>query len=174
MCCFSGCSTFDLAYEITDYQNLKEIMKFVIEKLFYQGYSNYICGFEQGADICFAESLFEMKAIHPTLRLESMIPYENQAAEWSEFERERYYDLLEKCDKETLLYTQYKKGCVSERNEIMISNSDILIAVFDDKLSLTMQSICYAKKCFKKIICINPNNYNIQYICPCDNGSIAW
>jgi uncharacterized phage-like protein YoqJ len=173
MCCFSGYSTFDLSYEKTDYRELKKIMKLVIQNLFYQGYSNYLCNFDKGADLYFAESLFEMKLIYPTLSLESIIPYENQASGWPERERERYYDLLAKCDKEILLYTQYQRGCLLESNKIMIDNSDILITVFDGKLSLTMQAIQYAKKSSKKIICINPQNYNAQYTYSCDWSSTA-
>jgi uncharacterized phage-like protein YoqJ len=139
-------------------------MKLVIEDLFHQGYSNYLCGFEEGADIYFAESLFEMQAKYSALTLNSIIPYENQAIDWPEWEREKYFNLLEKCNKETLLYTQYKIGCLAEKNKIMILNSDILIAVYDGKLSSTMQAIDYANKSVKKVICINPQSYNIQYL----------
>ena len=163
-CCFSGYSTFNLSNANPDYQNLKKTIKFVIKNLLFQGYAYYLCGFDQGTDLYFAESLCELKASYPELRLESVIPYENQGESWPDNERERYYNLLAKCDKETILNTQYKNGCVIERNKLMIDHSEVLLVIFDGELSLTMQAIQYAKKSSKNIICLDPKDCTIHYL----------
>ncbi len=42
--------------------------------------------------------------------LECVIPYEGQANDWAESDRDRYFDIIEKCDKETLLQTRYSSS----------------------------------------------------------------
>jgi Uncharacterized protein conserved in bacteria len=163
-CCFDGYTPFELSYNDIDYVKLKCVITEVVLKLIQEEYYYYLCGFDQGADICFAESVVELKKKYHGIYLQSVIPYEDQASDWSESDREQYFDLLSYCDKETLLYTHFQKGCLSERNKYLVSNSDILIATYDGRLSLTMQTIVYAKKLCKDIILINPYTYNITMV----------
>lgn len=47
------------------------------------------------------------------IKLECVIPFEEQAKDWYEPERDRYFDIIENCEKETLLSTE--KGEKSEK-----------------------------------------------------------
>ncbi len=47
------------------------------------------------------------------IKLECVIPFEEQAKDWYEPERDRYFDIIEKCERETLLSTE--KGEKSEK-----------------------------------------------------------
>lgn len=40
------------------------------------------------------------------IKLECVIPFEEQAKDWSEPERDRYFDIIENCEKETMLCTE--------------------------------------------------------------------
>ena len=70
-----------------------------------------------------------MKSLYPCITLECAIPCETQAVKWNERDRNIYFDLLAKCDKETLLQQNYTFGCMQKRNEYMVDNPDYVIAV---------------------------------------------
>ena len=47
------------------------------------------------------------------IKLECVIPFEEQAKDWSEPERDRYFSIIENCERETMLSTE--KGEKSEK-----------------------------------------------------------
>lgn len=161
-CCFDGYTNYELSYKCKeDYDKLKQTLIAVIEDMIKKNYLHYLCGFDRGCDLLFAECLIELKEKYPEITLESILPFEEQAALWSDDERELYYNLLSKCDHEVLLRTQYQKGCYTVRDKFMVKKSDMLITIYDGKLSCTMQTVLFAKQQYKKIIYINPITYNI-------------
>jgi uncharacterized phage-like protein YoqJ len=164
-CCFIGYNPFNLPFgsdENNPFCNdLKAIIRHVLEKVINDGHTYFICGFDRGSDVYFAEILLELKLKNPLIMLESAIPYENQASKWTENDRERYYNLLAKCDYETMLQTQYTSDCILKRNIYIIKKSDLLITVYNGKLSRVMETINYAQKLNKRIICINPETLEV-------------
>lgn len=134
--------------------DLKATLRAEIEKLIEEGVTHFLCGMARGVDTFAAEAVLELKLKYPQITLESVIPYENQAINWNESDRERYYDIASKCDKETMLQTKYTKGCLHRRNEYMVNNADILLAVWDGTLGGTGYTVNYAKRKEKPIITI--------------------
>ncbi len=61
------------------------------------------------------------------LMLECVIPYEERANDWSEVHRDRYFSVIEKCDKETIVERRYSSE--SEYNAIcyMVDSADEII-----------------------------------------------
>jgi uncharacterized phage-like protein YoqJ len=109
-----------------------------------------------GADILFPEILAGLKSERPEVVLESAIPYENHASKWPENLRERYFEMLAGCDKETILQTQYTADCIIKCSRYMIRKSDLLITVYNGKLSRSMVTFQHAVQLGKRIICIDP------------------
>lgn len=70
--------------------------------------------------------------------------------------RDRYYEIVSRCDKETLVQKNYTYDCMQKRNEYMIDNSDFVIAVWDGRPSGTGNTVRYAESKDKNIIRINP------------------
>ena len=70
-----------------------------------------------GVDIFAAEAVLKLKEKNPQITLECAIPCETQAAKWSENWRERYYGIIARSDRETMLQTHYtgKDRCSRER-----------------------------------------------------------
>ena len=91
-----------------------------------------------------------------------LIPCETQAVKWNERDREIYYDLIAKCDKETLLQQNYTSDCMQKRNEYMVDNSDYVIAVWNGKPSGTGNTVKYAKKKNKLVLLFNPQTLEIE------------
>ncbi len=112
------------------YAKLKERLKKEIEKqLIKNKISHFISGMELGIDMLLAEIIIELKAIYPYITWEVTIPYEEQASNWNESDRDKYFDLIKQCDKETLISTQYTEDCISKKIQYMIKNSDIIFNV---------------------------------------------
>ena len=165
ICCFKGYKPFFLPYGKDESdprcQKLKGIIEQTVKKVIAGGCRHFICGFDQGADMLFAETIVKLKVMYPYIKLESVIPYEDQASKWSETERERYFELLAHCDTETMLQAQYASDCLTKRNKYMVNKSDILIAVYNGRLSGAMEAVTYAKLQGKTIFSIDPETLEV-------------
>ena len=100
----------------------------------------------RGADFYFCDAVLELRERRSGVTLEAVIPCEEQAARWSERERERWFSLVERCDGETMLQHHYDKGCMLRRNRYLVDHSSMLIAVYDGMLGGTMYTLSYAMK----------------------------
>ena len=115
-----------------------------------------------GVDTYAANIVLNLKTQYPGITLECAIPCETQAVKWNERDRDIYYDLLAKCDKETLLQQNYTSDCMQKRNEYMVDNSDYVIAVWNGKPSGTENTVKYAKKKNKVVLLVNPQTLEIE------------
>ncbi len=61
------------------------------------------------------------------INLECVLPYEEQAKDWKEPQRNRYFSIIENCDKETLISTAYTDKCEQKCYEYMIKAADIIL-----------------------------------------------
>ena len=103
---------------------------------------------------------------------EIAIPFKDQPNAWFKQEdKDRYFGQIEKADKVTYVDTLegYKRTNIPEgkynaykmqlRNEYMVDNADIVIAVWNgDKKGGTYNCVKYAEKLGKRIIQINPSD----------------
>ena len=109
-----------------------------------------------GVDMICAEVILDLKSKYPYITLECALPCETQANRWTEKYRDRYFSIIEKSDKETLLQTHYTADCMHKRNRYMVDNSDYVIAVWNGSPSGTGKTVLYAKENNKEIIQIKP------------------
>ena len=125
---------------------LKERLAAAVEDAYDKGMRHFLCGMARGADFYFCDAVLELRERRSGVTLEAVIPCEEQAARWSERERERWFSLVERCDGETLLQHHYDKGCMLRRNRYLVDHSSMLIAVYDGMLGGTMYTLSYAMK----------------------------
>lgn len=119
--------------------------------------SYFITGMALGVDMYAAEIVLGLKASqYPAILLESAIPFEEQPSKWTEEQRDRYYDIASKCDKETLIQKRYSPDCFDRRNRYMVDYADYLIAVWNGKPSGTGKTVRYAQRQGKPVITIDP------------------
>lgn len=165
-CCFTGHRPQSLPFGY-DEQNpacvqLKKVLRSEIERqITKNGVTHFITGMALGIDLIAAELVLKLKKQYPNITLESAIPCENQAVKWSDAQRERYYNLAAKCDKETMLQRAYTKDYFQKRNQYMVDNSDFVIAVWNGSPSGTGQTVHYAQSKGKTITIINPFSLEI-------------
>ncbi len=161
--CFTGHRPQTITYlwneESQECKKLKEVLKStIINAIEKENVCHFISGMAIGIDMICAEIVLDLKIKYPHITLECALPCETQAVRWSEKYRDRYFGIVEKSDKETLLQTHYTKDCMFKRNKYMVDNSDIVIAVWNGNRSGTGNTVEYAKRNNKRIILINPND----------------
>lgn len=140
-------------------QKLKAELGKAIEKVITeQGVTHFISGMALGVDTFAAEAVLHLKEKYPEITLECAIPCETQAVKWNEQQRDRYFGIVERCDKETMLQTHYTPDCMEKRNRYMVNACDVVIAVWDGRPSGTGKTVQYAKEQGKEIIVIDPKS----------------
>lgn len=164
-CCFTGHRPQKLGYGENSIQcdELKNrLEELIIELTEKGGVTHFVSGVALGVDTYAAKIVLNLKTRYPDITLECAIPCENQAEKWNERDRDVYYDLISKCDKETLLQQKYSSDCMQKRNEYMVDNSDYVIAVWNGKPSGTGNTVKYAMKNNKKVLLINPQTFEAE------------
>ena len=126
--------------------DLKRRLEEAVEEAYEAGCRHFLCGMARGADFYFCEAVLALREGHPEVTLEAVSPCEEQAARWSERDRDRYFALVAACDGETMVQRRYDRGCMLRRNRYLVDHAARLIAVYDGMLGGTMYTISYAMK----------------------------
>lgn len=105
------------------------------------------------------DTLFAHIAIEKRLKFIAAIPCIGQEAMWRDEARKLYHKILkdERCIVHMVTNKPYDLKCMNLRNEWMVDNCDVLIAVWDGTSGGTANCVKYAKS----------KNKNIK---PCDNN----
>ena len=129
----------------------------IIEKAVINGYTYFISGMALGIDMICAEIVLELKKKYKNVMLECAIPCLNQEKKWSLTQQERYRKILHKADVvHYVSETEYTDTCMNDRNNYMVEQSDVVIAVWNGKPSGTGNTVIMAKNAGKKIRIVNP------------------
>ncbi len=158
--CFTGHRPQKLPWKFDEEDErcvkIKRQTKMEIENTICRGYHTFICGMSLGFDMICAEIVLELKTKYPHIKLVGAIPCKDQSRRWSRDQQNRYKKLIRKLDEIRCIYKKYKEGCMQERNQFMINNSSLVIALFDGLSGGTKATIDYANKQGKKVVIIRP------------------
>ena len=122
--------------------NLKEKIIEAIEN----GYTYFISGMAIGFDIICAEMILELKKDYPQIKLICALPCKDQYKVWTSQQIKRYKQVISKCDEIRCLYDTYNDKCMLERNDYMLNNSSIVIALYNGLSGGTGYTIKKAKE----------------------------
>lgn len=92
-----------------------------------EGVTEFISPMSLGAETVFSEAVLNLKRHSAWVNLECAIPYEAWAKDWTEPERDRYFKVMESCDRETLVSIRYSDKAEEDCYKYMINKSDIII-----------------------------------------------
>lgn len=150
-CCFTGHRPDKLPWgaDETDPRCLilKERLAAAVDRACDKGIRHFICGMARGADLYFAEAVLELRKRRASITLEAARPCESQADSWPQAERKRYFDLLDRCDYETLVQHSYDRGCMQRRNRYMVDRSALVLSVYNGvPKGGTAQTLAYAMR----------------------------
>lgn len=165
-CCFIGCcnqNNLFLFDEKTSYYKdiklkIEKNVVYLIEKLFV---TNFMSGMDIGFEQCAAETVLEKKEKYPQITLEGVLPYETHSINWTGAQRNKYYSIMEKSDREVLLQYHYTDDCMRRRNQYMINKSKYII-FFQDGTSNIDNLILYAKSKSRVIIIIDSDEMRLS------------
>lgn len=108
---------------------VREQLEAEIEQAIAEGFTCFISGMAEGADLLFAELVIAQKARHPELFLEAAIPYQNRI----KAKNEQFVKCLEACNGIHVQQKDYSHDCFLNRNRYMVAQSGRVIAVYDGR-----------------------------------------
>ena len=140
----------------------KNVMFSIIEKAIINGYTYFISGMALGIDMICAEIVLELKKKYKNVMLECAIPCLNQENKWSIAQQERYRKILHKADiVHYVSKEEYSNTCMNDRNNYMVEQSDVVIAVWNGRPNRTGNTVKIAKILARKLELLTqkiPNN----------------
>ena len=125
VCCVTGHRDIPAERMVYVQQELQREVLAAIEA----GYTRFISGFAEGADLIFAAVVAEQKKLHPELFLEAAIPYTGRLKTRSK----QFHALLQACDGIKVMCREYTPSCFMQRNRYMARQSQLVIAVYDGR-----------------------------------------
>lgn len=142
--------------------SLKQDIKREILALIEKGVTTFYTGMALGVDMWAAESVLELKAREPKLRLVAVLPCQTQADRWPGAQRVRHAKILSQCDEVVCISANYTSSCMLERNRYMVDNAACLLAVYDGKDSGgTAYTVGYARRNNRNVIVIPSERYSV-------------
>lgn len=148
---------FDLSPNSPETQSLQEKLRSKIIEFVEKDITYFYCGMELGVELWAGEILLALKDEYPDIYIHSVIASEHRADDWSDDDRERYFDeLLPHCDEESYTSTRDDGGgAMLYRNSYLAKEGDIFIAVWNGaEICDTADLIRKAKKQRKETIVI--------------------
>lgn len=147
-CCFSGHRPEKLPWGDNERDErclaLKAQLRAALQKAYDEGYRHFICGMARGCDTYFCDEALRLRDRVQDITVEAAIPCLSQSDGWTEEQRQRYRDLLERCNYRTVVQEKYDPGCMHRRNRYMVDHSGFLLAVHDGTTGGTHYTIEYA------------------------------
>ena len=141
-CCFTGHRIIKITPELV--QRLKDTIIELIE----QGVTDFYDGGALGFDMLCAETVIELKAEYPDIKLHLLLPCppEEQVKGWNKAQIARYNEILQAADSVTVLSEHYTDDCMKQRNKRLVELSDCCICYCTNPRSGTGQTVRMARE----------------------------
>ena len=141
-CCFTGHRIMKITPELK--QRLREAIVDVIGK----GVTDFYDGGAIGFDMLCAETVIDLKAEYPDIKLHLLLPCppDEQIKGWNESQITRYEKILNVADSITVVSEHYTKDCIKRRNERLVELADYCICYCTNPRSGTGQTVRMAEE----------------------------
>ncbi len=118
------------------------------------GYDTFLTGMANGVDIWAAISFVRVKKYltgigdisGSSMRMCAVLPYKNFEGRGYAWQKERYRELLENCDRVIVISDVYTNDCMRRRNEFLVQHSRRLIAVYNGTPGGTEMTVNLARE----------------------------
>lgn len=94
--------------------------------MYCKGYNEFYVNCEYGIPLWCAEIICALKQYNP-IKLNVVMPYEEQSKNWCEEHRERFYNIHFQSDNVYMVNTHYHNKCYEESDTFMISKSNLVL-----------------------------------------------
>jgi uncharacterized phage-like protein YoqJ len=147
-CCFTGHRT--IAPQA--YEKVRRRLRQAMENLIERGVVYFGSGGALGFDLLAAETVLDMKAQYPQIRLIMVYPCRNQTAYWPSSEIDRYNAIQKACDKYVYVSQAYTPTCMHQRNRYLVEHSGYCICYLTKPGGGTAFTVQYAREKGLKIV----------------------
>lgn len=159
-CCFTGHRSQKLPWRFNELDErclaMKANARKEILKAVENGYKTFISGMALGFDMICAEIVLELRKEYKDIKLICALPCKDQYKVWHEDQQKRYKTLLKQANIVHYQYEKYQDGCMLERNDYMLNNSSMVIALFNGMPGGTKYTLDQAKEKGLRIVVIKP------------------
>ena len=135
ICCVTGHRPngfpFTRSQADRSYAEYMEMLSKTIEELIQNGYSHFITGMAEGADLDFALLVLRHKEIYPHIVLEAALPYPIPSGNHINSAVQERVAILERCDTVQEVSPAYHRGCMQKRNIYMVDKADLILAIWN-------------------------------------------
>ena len=147
-CCFTGHRDIPK----TNYGMIQICLERIISDLASQGVRYFKTGGALGFDTIAALIVLKFRKKFPHIRLILVLPYKEQAENWSDSDKKIYGEILENADKVVYTSKHYHNGCMHKRNRHLVDKSGACICYLVKDSGGTSYTVDYARKKGLKII----------------------
>ena len=136
----------------------KELKKTLKRLQMFHGIQEVISGMALGADTWWAEAAVEFG-----LPLASYVPFEAQADVWSNEDKKIWKNLRNAAHREVVLGTNYDVKLLHARNDAMIKDADLCVALWKESLNRggTYSAVMKIRKQGKPLVLLDPERKTI-------------
>ena len=168
ICCVTGHRPkgFPFVREETDliFTIYTGILYHEIENLINEGYTHFITGMAEGADMDFAKAVIDLRFKFNNISLEAALPYPLSVPKRKTPQSEERGGILLECDSKHMVSPYYHRGCMQKRNQYMVDKSDMVLAIWNGKNEGgTWNTIKYAQSVNKPIKYIMLNEIETEF-----------
>lgn len=108
------------------FTSIRRELRVVLEKLCSMGYQHFITTADWGIPLWVGEVGVKMREQYPDVTISIIIPYEEQAKDWLEYQRDRYFKLHQNADNVVLLHTRWCEEAEDDAINYALELSDML------------------------------------------------
>lgn len=142
ICCFTGHRKIDG----DAMAKLSPLLDRIIDRLIADGVEVFRTGGAIGFDTLAALKIIELKRLGRRIRLELVLPCKNQSDLWSDEDKRFYGYILENADSVIYARESYTRGCMLERNRMLVDGSCFCIGYCTTETGGSAYTLNYAKK----------------------------
>ena len=147
-CCFTGHREIPPAERAA----LKKRLWGTLETLIGQGVCYFAAGGARGFDTLAAQTVLELKELHPHIRLILVLPCKDQTRGWRTADVTAYQEVLRQADKAVWLSERFYDGCMHERNRRLVNNAAVCVCYYKHPRGGTSYTVQYARVKKRRIV----------------------
>lgn len=140
-CCFTGHRDIPERERKKIAAKLKETVTSLIQ----QGYLYFGAGGARGFDALAAQTVLNLRAQYPAIKLILVLPCRNQTRGWSAEDVEEYEHIKAWADKVVYTAQEYTPGCMHKRNRHLVDNSSVCVCYLTKEGGGTDYTVNYAR-----------------------------
>lgn len=146
-CAFSGHRIIKGEHE----GRIRDLLARAIAYAYEQGCRSFFSGGAIGFDTLCAMEVIKFRRTHGDARLVMLLPCVNQAAKWSDYQKQDYSYILSEADETVYVSEEYTPDCMRKRNALLAERADILVCYLGSRSSGTGQTVAMASRLGKTV-----------------------